>query len=228
MRKLFQANGAALALIFAIPIFTAPANAQVTVGTSEIGNCYPFSCGYFGTYQQVYSSSAFSGPLTVNSVDFFTTVYEGTLNTGRYTFAFYYTDLPVDGLSGTPANNRGVLLSNFGTFNIAGLAPTTLTFSGNSYLYDPSQGNLLLDVFVDNVTEFGSSAQDIDDDSGDLSSRYFRDNYSGGADSLALVTRFNNNAVPEPATWAMMLVGFGGIGYSMRRRRKAGSTAQLA
>jgi hypothetical protein len=25
-------------------------------------------------------------------------------------------------------------------------------------------------------------------------------------------------AVPEPATWAMMLVGFGGIGYSMRRR----------
>ncbi|WP_246167336.1 PEPxxWA-CTERM sorting domain-containing protein [Sphingomonas piscis] len=27
-------------------------------------------------------------------------------------------------------------------------------------------------------------------------------------------------AVPEPATWAMMLLGFGGIGYSMRRRRK--------
>ena len=26
-------------------------------------------------------------------------------------------------------------------------------------------------------------------------------------------------AVPEPATWAMMLIGFGGIGYSMRRRR---------
>ena len=29
-----------------------------------------------------------------------------------------------------------------------------------------------------------------------------------------------NGAVPEPATWLMMLVGFGGIGYSMRRRRK--------
>jgi hypothetical protein len=27
-------------------------------------------------------------------------------------------------------------------------------------------------------------------------------------------------AVPEPGTWAMMLIGFGGIGYSMRRRRK--------
>jgi len=27
-------------------------------------------------------------------------------------------------------------------------------------------------------------------------------------------------AVPEPATWAMMLLGFGGIGAAMRRRRK--------
>lgn len=29
-----------------------------------------------------------------------------------------------------------------------------------------------------------------------------------------------NAAVPEPATWAMMLVGFGGIGFAMRRRRQ--------
>ncbi len=34
-------------------------------------------------------------------------------------------------------------------------------------------------------------------------------------------------AVPEPATWAMMLLGFGGIGYSMRRRRKSTMIAQL-
>lgn len=35
-------------------------------------------------------------------------------------------------------------------------------------------------------------------------------------------------AVPEPATWAMMLLGFGGIGFSIRRRRKAGAMAQFA
>ena len=28
------------------------------------------------------------------------------------------------------------------------------------------------------------------------------------------------NAVPEPATWAMMLVGFGAVGYGMRRKAK--------
>ena len=31
---------------------------------------------------------------------------------------------------------------------------------------------------------------------------------------------FNLTAVPEPATWAMMLVGFGGLGVAMRSRRK--------
>ena len=35
-------------------------------------------------------------------------------------------------------------------------------------------------------------------------------------------------AVPEPATWAMMLVGFGGMGVALRRRRKTATIAQLA
>jgi hypothetical protein len=34
-------------------------------------------------------------------------------------------------------------------------------------------------------------------------------------------------AVPEPATWALMLLGFGGIGMAMRRRRRPG-LAQIA
>lgn len=36
-------------------------------------------------------------------------------------------------------------------------------------------------------------------------------------------------AVPEPSTWAMMLLGFGATGFAMRRRRaKLGATPQLA
>jgi len=36
-------------------------------------------------------------------------------------------------------------------------------------------------------------------------------------------------SVPEPATWAMMLLGFGGIGMAMRRsRRKSGQLMQIA
>ena len=37
----------------------------------------------------------------------------------------------------------------------------------------------------------------------------------------------NITAVPEPATWAMMLLGFGAVGFAMRRRRQP-MLAQLA
>ena len=54
----------------------------------------------------------------------------------------------------------------------------------------------------------------------------FADNVGTGNDvgtyngslTFASVT---NSAVPEPTTWAMMLVGFGAVGYSMRRRPNA-------
>lgn len=38
----------------------------------------------------------------------------------------------------------------------------------------------------------------------------------------------SDSAVPEPATWAMMLLGFGGIGVAMRGRRRRQTLAQIA
>jgi hypothetical protein len=35
-------------------------------------------------------------------------------------------------------------------------------------------------------------------------------------------------AVPEPATWAMMLIGFGGVGLAMRRRTKTKAAVSFA
>ena len=46
---------------------------------------------------------------------------------------------------------------------------------------------------------------------------------STGADSITVQIGNAAPAVPEPATWAMMLLGFGAVGFVMRRR-KIGST----
>jgi hypothetical protein len=49
---------------------------------------------------------------------------------------------------------------------------------------------------------------------------------NAGADITANFTLVSPSAVPEPATWAMMLAGFGGLGVAMRRsRRKLAATA---
>ncbi|MEO8455310.1 MAG: FxDxF family PEP-CTERM protein [Sphingomicrobium sp.] len=35
-------------------------------------------------------------------------------------------------------------------------------------------------------------------------------------------------ALPEPGTWAMMLIGFGAVGFALRRKRKLALISQLA
>lgn len=55
-------------------------------------------------------------------------------------------------------------------------------------------------------------------------------NLGGGFSPTGTLTisRATVAAVPEPGTWAMMLVGFGAIGASMRRRRSTAKVMQLA
>jgi hypothetical protein len=48
-----------------------------------------------------------------------------------------------------------------------------------------------------------------------------------GGKNILLKSMTINSAVPEPATWAMMLIGFGGTGAAMRRTRKR-VVAQIA
>jgi len=43
---------------------------------------------------------------------------------------------------------------------------------------------------------------------------------AGGAGQNVLLGGISLTALPEPATWAMMLLGFGAIGVALRRRKK--------
>ena len=44
----------------------------------------------------------------------------------------------------------------------------------------------------------------------------------------SVITFAGAGAVPEPATWALMLVGFGAVGYGMRRRQKVSTSVSYA
>lgn len=49
-----------------------------------------------------------------------------------------------------------------------------------------------------------------------------------GAAAYSGVIRFAPGAVPEPLTWAMMIIGFAAVGFSMRRRSKQDARVRYA
>ena len=50
-------------------------------------------------------------------------------------------------------------------------------------------------------------------------------NYPGDLTSALTITLIGGSPVPEPSTWAMMLIGFGGIGFWRLRRMRVSSAA---
>ena len=110
---------------------------------------------------------------------------------------------------------------NFADVLWADLDPTKAIFSSGS----GTRLNFAQTLFGEQILSlhFGNAGSGL----GDHTILYLFDFGQTGADSVLLEQRGWSNAVlitptgaiPEPATWAMMLIGFGGIGASLRRRR---------
>ena len=229
------------------------ASAQVVVGAPGDpghGNCYPFGCTSLGVqfgwgpeYQQVYNSTDFSGPITISSLTFYNHNFiapgiSSQVDSGTFQISLSTTSAAVNGLDiNTLSNNIGgdntvvydtSLPSLSGPGGIGGELTIPLS---TPFTYDPSGGNLLLDVFSTDATispnGFGAY---LDSYAGDAPGDIFSRTYSTSASYLpndyntnfGLVTGFNvaAGAVPEPATWAMLMLGFGGLGVAMRSRRR--------
>lgn len=104
----------------------------------------------------------------------------------------------------------------------ANLDPTKLLISGSGN--DPT-GTITFQQALLGQAILGVHFGDAGTGLGDRTVFYLF-NFASPTTSIALNTQgfsdgiIINNPVPEPATWGMMLLGFAGIGFVMRRRAK--------
>lgn len=225
--KSISTKALAKSIALAIGVFAAAsANADVTVGVANGNNCYPFGCN-FGTptvgqsydYKQIFSASAFSGKTSFDSIAFFDTVYPGAqLASGTYDITFSTTTAALG------ASYGAIPLTNTSTFfdgSLSGSAGSKFTINGSSYTYDPTAGNLVMEVVVTNQANGYFGTLDADGSGNTLSRAYQITNEGGiiGGDNIGFVTEFaTTSAVPESSNAALMLLGLAAVGAALRRQ----------
>ena len=169
----------------------------------------------------------------------FTLGFEFSVSSGQMLTALGAYDSGADGLAGAadvglwdtsgnllasavvPAGTGGTL---DGLFRFTSIAPFALV-GGTHYVvgaFEPSdnasslgtgQGgtgsiNPLVTIYEDRFSNFNSAFSYADTSDGNLGGAWLGGNFELGGGS-----------VPEPASWALMLIGFGGLGAALRRRR---------
>lgn len=195
-------------------------NVRVT-GWSLNGSMTSISDSWLGMWDAgfgVTSSGDYNGNYNLHAVD----------NYGRYDFLVFQFDkaVEVESFKVTPYKISGKNYYDSDVSYGAGMSDVAwnaspFSGSGISELTDIIP---LSDFVTDNTNSNGARTVGVSNGMGNLwviGARFGRndseyDNFKVDKVEFSVVT----SAVPEPATWAMMIFGFGAVGASMRRRRK--------
>jgi len=211
MRNLISKALLVSAAFLAMP---AAANAAVTLSTVTPGTD-PYS-GPAPTYDFESNAPVSGGLVTTGSLSGIRAQPFGS--TGNY-----WTVGPSDGSPGimdlsaiADIFNVSFLWGSVDTHNLVEFLDTggnvIASFTGSD-IFNPANGSQT-DPNLNPVVRFDITGADVSN----LKSLRFK------STSNAFETdNFVINAVPEPATWALMLLGFGAIGFGMRRRRDMGA-----
>lgn len=177
------------------------------------GNGIPFGSPAVIRYQQAYADTDFDGPILITEVNFFRgpigALPSVSLYTATYQLSFSTISKDIDSLSDTDLNaNLGSDNTLFTTVPLSGGAPVMLSFSGTPFLYDPSRGNLLLDIHIiggiTNPDAVYASFLGRTGTAAGIFSRYT--NPANTSIGWGLVTQFDT-AVPEPSSLALTSIG---------------------
>jgi hypothetical protein len=177
-------------------------------------------------------SSCVSGTTNVNivaSTDVATVVgHDGTVSDPEVDFTS--TDGMLDGIDGAAKVQRddGLNMTNITFTLIGGFAFSAAEF--NFEQGDPKAFDVLLSAsdgssqLISLTNSFGSNVFDVFGTAGETYTSATITALNGGSFSdfkqLRLVLAGQPFSVPEPSSWALMLLGFGGIGMALRRNRK--------
>lgn len=209
----------------------APAKAATVAFGATSGNfagdCTP---GCTPQFQTVYSGSAFgSSPVLINAISYF---LAGSDNQPVYTINLSTSRNGLGSLSSIAADNIGADVATFFTGAPSGLtlSGAWYTFTGTPFLYNPLAGDLLVDfahIPAVNGEYLGSSYSFTTTNA----QRGYSFSDTGpmfvGSPGYVIDTQFTVStpnaaaAVPEPATWLTMILGFAVLGGAMRRRQSA-------
>jgi hypothetical protein len=231
MRKLLLATTALLALTTAasaVPLTLVGPIAGNTVGPQSTSNpCIicgtaaqqPATMGFnnfintggiashnlFSTNQGAGSNNGFEVPEGVQGTPYTVGQLEGILNSNTFNIGI---DVNTTGARGETLQLFEVIINGAVAYNYVG--PTLIGNIANN-------GNGFADFTLNTVNLSGFS---------DNSTVLFHATWNGasdGAESFFLLDAPRVGAVPEPSTWAMMILGFAGVGFMAYRRKRQGA-----